>query len=188
MSRSDFGDLLVKEIPRLRAYAFSLSGTSSAADDLVQETLVKAWANSASFQEGTNLRAWLVTILRNTHFTQYHKARREVSDEDGVYSGQLAVDGGQLSTLELHQVQEAINQLPTEQREILSMICVAELSYEETCEVLALPMGTVKSRLNRARARLAETLGLDAKPRARQADASGSGRAPSFSTPDRGVG
>ncbi|HMK90721.1 MAG TPA: sigma-70 family RNA polymerase sigma factor, partial [Methylocystis sp.] len=158
MNRPGFGELLVKELPRLRAYALSLSGGGAAADDLVQETLVKAWTNAASFQEGTNLRAWLITILRNTYFTQHQRRRREVADEDGKYSEQMAVDGDQMPTIELHEVQAAIDQLPPDQRDVISMICVGELSYEETCEALGLPMGTVKSRLNRARAHLAELM------------------------------
>jgi RNA polymerase sigma-70 factor (ECF subfamily) len=91
-SRS-FRDNLVKEIPNLRAFAASLSGSMQTADDLVQDTLLKAWGHSAKFTEGTNLRAWLFTILRNTYYSMYRRRGREVQDTDGIYSSKVAVQG-----------------------------------------------------------------------------------------------
>lgn len=160
MTKEGFGNLVVKEIPYLRAFAIAMTGCHARADDLVQETLVKSWAASASFEEGTNLRGWLVTILRNTYFSQYRKSLREVEDPDGVLAGRLVVDGGQQAKVEINEMQAAIDRLPEEQREILLMVGVAELSYDEAAVILDLPVGTVKSRLNRARAKLAQLLDL----------------------------
>jgi RNA polymerase sigma-70 factor (ECF subfamily) len=153
-----FGGLVVKEIPYLRAFAIAMAGNRVSAEDLVQETLVKAWSHHDSFQEGTNLRGWLVTILRNTYFTEYRKHQREVQDSDGVFASRIGVDGGQQIRVEMNQVRAAIGRLPEDQREVLMMTAVQELTYEEASALLNLPMGTVKSRLNRARARLVEML------------------------------
>jgi RNA polymerase sigma-70 factor, ECF subfamily len=158
MSGSGFGDLLVEEIPRLRAYAFSLSRSYAVADDLVQETLVKAWKSRASFEEGSNLRAWLMTILRNTHFTQHRRTKIEVLDADGIHANGMSVEGEQFFSVELRQVHAAIDRLPPDLREIILLTCLGELTYDEAAQVLNMPMGTVKSRLNRARAKLAELL------------------------------
>jgi RNA polymerase sigma-70 factor (ECF subfamily) len=160
MSEEVFADMMVAEMPYLRAFAVSLSGSTTVADDLVQETLVKAWSHADSFERGTNFRAWLVTILRNTYFNQYRKLSREVQDSDHIHAGQIAVGGEQESSVSMRDMQRAINQLPADQREILLMIGVTELSYEEAAQICNIAVGTVKSRLNRARARLAELLGL----------------------------
>lgn len=120
--------MMVAEMPYLRAFAVSLSGSTTVADDLVQETLVKAWSHADSFERGTNFRAWLVTILRNTYFNQYRKLSREVQDSDHIHAGQIAVGGEQESSVSMRDMQRAINQLPADQREILLMIGVTELS------------------------------------------------------------
>lgn len=160
MTDASFGDQLVEQMPYLRAFAISLSGSYSLADDLVQDTLVKAWSHADSFQQGTNFRAWLVTILRNTYFTQYRKRAREVQDSDGAIAGQIQIKAEQESKLTVSDVQKALDKLAPEHREILLMIGITELSYEETAEICGIAVGTVKSRLNRARAKLAEHLGL----------------------------
>ena len=164
MSGDLFADMMVAEMPYLRAFALSLSGSISVADDLVQETLVKAWSHAESFEQGTNFRAWLVTILRNTYFNQYRKLSREVQDSDHVHAEQIAVGGEQESSVSMRDMQRAIDLLPPDQREILLMIGVTELSYEEAAQICNIAVGTVKSRLNRARARLAELLGLTGDP------------------------
>ena len=158
MIAEGFGGLVVKEMPYLRALAIAMTGNRVLAEDLVQETLVKAWSHHNSFEEGTNLRGWLVTILRNTYFTEYRKHQREVQDSEGVFASRIGVDGGQQIKVEMNQVQAAIGRLPEDQREVLMMTAVQELTYEEASALLNLPMGTVKSRLNRARARLVELL------------------------------
>jgi RNA polymerase sigma-70 factor, ECF subfamily len=161
MTDATFGEQMVAQIPYLRAFAISLSGSYSVADDLVQDTLVKAWSHSDSFQPGTNFRAWLVTILRNTYFSQYRKRSREVQDSDNVLAEQIPVKGGQESNVTMQDVQKALDKLAPEHREILLMIGITELSYEEAAQVCNIAVGTVKSRLNRARAKLAEHLGLN---------------------------
>jgi RNA polymerase sigma-70 factor (ECF subfamily) len=161
MTDAAFGEEMVAQIPYLRAFAISLSGSYSVADDLVQDTLVKAWSHADSFEPGTNFRAWLVTILRNTYFSQYRKRSREVQDSDNVLAEQIPVKGGQESNVTMQDVQKALNKLAPEHREILLMIGITELSYEEAAQVCDIAVGTVKSRLNRARAKLAEHLGLN---------------------------
>jgi RNA polymerase sigma-70 factor (ECF subfamily) len=90
MSSTEFKDGLIKEIPNLRAFAASLSGSIQLADDLVQDTLLKAWGNSEKFEPGTSLRAWLFTILRNTYYSLYRKRGREVQDSEGTYAERMA--------------------------------------------------------------------------------------------------
>ena len=153
-------DLLVGEIPYLRAFAISLCGSPTLADDLVQDTLVKAWAKFDSFQQGTNLRAWLITILRNNFFSIYRKSRREVQDSDGIHAAQIAVRGGQEDNLEMSDFRTALAKLAPAHREALIMIGVTELSYEEAAAVCGVAVGTIKSRVHRARSHLAELLGL----------------------------
>lgn len=160
MKDATFGEQMVAQMPYLRAFAVSLSGSYSVADDLVQDTLVKAWSHADSFQPGTNFRAWLVTILRNTYFSQYRKRAREVQDSDNLHAEQIPVKGGQESNVAMQDVQKALDKLAPEHREILLMIGITELSYEEAAEICNVAVGTVKSRLNRARAKLAEHLGL----------------------------
>lgn len=160
MKDATFGEQMVAQMPYLRAFAVSLSGSYSVADDLVQDTLIKAWSHADSFAPGTNFRAWLVTILRNTYFSQYRKRAREVQDSDNVHAEQIPVKGGQESTVTMQDVQKALNKLAPEHREILLMIGITELSYEEAAQVCGIAVGTVKSRLTRARAKLAEHLGL----------------------------
>jgi len=160
MNEKSRTDLLVAEIPYLRAFAISLSGSLNSADDLVQDTLLKAWSKFDTFQPGSNLRAWLITILRNNFYSIYRKRRREVQDSDGKYAEQLSVRGGQESRLEMDDFRRAMELLSPEHREILMMIGVTELSYEEAAQICGVAVGTIKSRVNRARTRLAQILGL----------------------------
>jgi RNA polymerase sigma-70 factor (ECF subfamily) len=153
-----FRDSLLKEIPNLRAFAASVSGSIQLADDLVQDTLVKAWANSDKFQEGTSMRAWLFTILRNTYYSLYRKRGREVQDSDGVYAERLASHGAQEGHMDFVDFRKALAQLPEEQREVLIMVGASGLSYEEAADICGVAIGTIKSRVNRARVKLAEIL------------------------------
>ncbi len=161
MIADKFKDDLIAEIPNLRAFAASLSGSVSLADDLVQDTLLRAWGNSDKFQMGTSLRAWLFTILRNTFYSHYRKRSREVPDSDGAYASTLSVHGNQESHLDLADFRKALATLPAEQREVLTMIGASGLSYEEAAEICGVAIGTIKSRLNRARTKLAELLQLN---------------------------
>jgi RNA polymerase sigma-70 factor, ECF subfamily len=158
--KASFKELLVAEIPNLRAFGASLSGSMHVADDLVQDTLLKAWSHSGSFMEGTNIRAWLFTILRNTYYSMYRKRGREVQDTDGIYSSRVAVPADQDGALDLADLRIALGKLPEEQREVLIMVGATGLSYEEAAVVCGVAVGTVKSRVNRGRTRLAELLGI----------------------------
>jgi len=155
-----FRDALLKEIPNLRAFAASVSGSIHLADDLVQDTLVKAWANSDKFQEGTSMRAWLFTILRNTYYSLYRKRGREVQDTDGIYTDRLAMHGSQEGHMDLADFRRALARLPEDQREVLIMVGASGLSYEEAAEICGVAIGTIKSRVNRARVKLAEMLSI----------------------------
>jgi RNA polymerase sigma-70 factor (ECF subfamily) len=155
-------DELLVHIPSLRAFAVSLSGQLDRADDLVQETLVKAWRNLDSFTEGTNMRAWLFTILRNVYISEIRRRRREVQDTDGAFAEGVAVAPQQNGHMDLVDFRKALNDLPNEQREALVLIGAAEFSYEEAAEIAGCAVGTVKSRVNRARTALARRLNLDA--------------------------
>ena len=148
-------------IPSLRAFAWSLCRNPADADDLVQETLTKAWTHRDKFQPGTNLRAWLFTILRNSWYTAVSKHRRETPDEDGKMAATLISAPSQDWSVELHQLQAALNRLPPEHREALVMVGAAGLSYEEAAEISGCALGTIKSRVNRARNRLAQIMGMD---------------------------
>jgi RNA polymerase sigma-70 factor (ECF subfamily) len=147
-------------IPNLRAFAVSLCGNVDRADDLVQETLVKAWSKLGSFVEGTNLRAWLFTILRNLYYSEYRKRRREIADSDGSIAARLASAPSQPSHMDMLDFREALQHLPTDQREALILIGATGLSYEEAAGVCGCAIGTMKSRVNRARTRLAELLAI----------------------------
>src|SRR6516162_9250300 len=151
-------DQLVAMIPSLRAFALSLCGDGCHADDLVQETLVKAWGHLHSFEEGTNLMAWLITILRNTFLSDYRKRRREVEDWSGDHD--LAIHPEQFGKMDLNDVLEALAKLPPEQRVALILVTAEQFSYEEVAKICGCSIGTVKSRVNRARGRLADLLGI----------------------------
>lgn len=146
---------ITASIPRLQAFARSLCGNADAADDLVQETLARAWANADRFIPGTNSRAWLYRILRNHFGDGLRKKKREAEDPDGAYAARLYVKPGQESAMELRQVFQGIAGLSTEQREALLLIAEG-LSYEEAAQQLGLACGTVKSRVCRARQALAK--------------------------------
>ncbi len=153
-STSSWRDEVVGLIPALRAFAWSLSHNGSDADDLVQDTLIKAWSNRDKFEPGTNLRAWLFTILRNTYYTNVLRRRREVRDETGEYASTLKSPPTQDWSVAMRTLQAALQQLPDEHREALILVGAAGLSYEEAAEICGCALGTIKSRVNRARARL----------------------------------
>lgn len=149
-------------IPNLRAFAVSLCGDIERADDLVQETLMKAWNHLDSFQEGTNLRAWLFTILRNTYFSECRRRRREVEDRDGTQAATLSVHPEQPGHLDMQDFRRALDILPPDQREALVLVGAAGFSYEEAAEISGCAVGTIKSRVNRARSKLTDLLSVSA--------------------------
>lgn len=147
-------------VPALRAFGRTLARNHDRADDLVQETLLKAWDKRDSFQAGTNLRAWLFTILRNAFYSEVRKRRREVEDVDGAMTARLAVRPAQDHVMALRDFSLALATLPADQREALVLVGAAGFSYEEAAAVCGCAVGTIKSRVSRARAHLAEVLGL----------------------------
>lgn len=153
-------DQLLAAIPSLRAFAISLSGNPDRADDLVQDTLVKAWTNLHRFERGTNLNAWLFTILRNGFFSDHRKRVREVEDVDGTYAARLITIPEQGGHLDFEDFRAALMKLPHDQREALLLVGAQGFSYEEASEICGCAIGTIKSRVNRARTRLAEVLML----------------------------
>jgi len=154
-------DQILAAVPSLRAFAISLSGNVDRADDLVQETLLRALANIHSFQPGTNMPAWLFTILRNLFRSEYRKRRREVEDADGSYAETLKTHPEQTSHVEFKEFSQALAKLPDDQREALILVGASGFSYEEAAEICQCAVGTIKSRVNRARRRLGELLAID---------------------------
>jgi RNA polymerase sigma-70 factor, ECF subfamily len=154
-------DQILAAVPSLRAFAISLCGNVDRADDLVQETLLRALANISSFQPGTNLPAWLFTILRNLFRSEYRKRRREVEDADGSYAETLKAQPSQTSHVEFQEFREALAKVPPDQREALILVGASGFSYEEAAEICGCAVGTIKSRVNRARTRLAQLLNIE---------------------------
>ena len=154
-------DDILASVPSLRAFAISLSGNGDRADDLVQETLLRALANIDSFQPGSNLPAWLFTILRNLFRSDYRKRRREVEDADGFYAASLTSLPDQSGHLEMDEFRRALKLLPTEQRESLILVGASGFSYEQAAQICGCAVGTIKSRVNRARSRLAAILSIE---------------------------
>ena len=154
-------DQILAAIPSLRAFAISLSGNVDRADDLVQETILRALANIHSFQPGTNMPAWLFTILRNLFRSEYRKRRREVEDTDGNFAETLKSHPDQIGRVEFQEFRAALAQLPAEQREALILVGASGFSYEEAADICECAVGTIKSRVNRARSRLAKLLQVD---------------------------
>jgi len=157
---NDPRDEIVEHLPSLRAFAMSLTRNSATADDIVQDTIVKAWSNIDKFEEGTNMRAWLFTILRNTFYSLSRKRSREVADAEGELAGQLAEKPAHDGRLAMNDFAVAFEQLPDEQREALLLVGASGFSYEEASEMCGCAVGTIKSRANRGRKRLAELLDL----------------------------
>lgn len=154
---------LVSHVPSLRAFARSLVNDASHADDLVQETVLKAWSNLGGYQKGTNMRAWMFTILRNTFYSEFRKRRREVEDIDGKFAGQVVERATQDGIMDLRDFERVFALLPADQREAITLVGASEMTYEEAAEICGCAVGTVKSRVNRARAKLVSLLGTGAE-------------------------
>jgi len=157
---SDPRDEIVDHLPAMRAFALSLTRNGTAADDLVQDTIVKAWKNIDKFSAGTNMRAWLFTILRNTFYSDRRKSKREVADVDGAMAATLSQKPDHDGRMALADFEAVFTELPSEQREALMLVGAMGFSYEEAAETCEVAVGTIKSRVNRGRLRLAELLGL----------------------------
>lgn len=150
---------IVEFIPRLRRYARALVGDRARADDLVQDTIERAWNKFHLWRPGSDLRAWLFTVMHNVHINQIRATRDFVELDDE--SAEMAVAGAQGASLEIRDLERALVLLPVEQREVLLLVGLEDLSYAEVAEVLGIPIGTVMSRLSRAREKMrALMLGL----------------------------
>ncbi|WP_407527126.1 sigma-70 family RNA polymerase sigma factor [Methylobacterium oryzisoli] len=156
-----FRNDLLAALPALRAFAVSLTGNVAQADDLVQETLLRAWQKQDRFEPGTNLNAWLFTILRNQFYTTMRKRKREVEDVDGAAAQRLVALPDQEDGIELRDVWDRLGRLPPLQREALLLIATQGLTYEAAARLMGCQVGTVKSRVNRARAALAAALEIE---------------------------
>jgi RNA polymerase sigma-70 factor (ECF subfamily) len=151
-------DQMLGQLPNLRAFALSLTNNPTWADDLVQDTIVRAWANIARFERGTNLGAWLFTILRNLFYSEYRKRRHEVENPEGAYCEHLTALPEQESALDFAALRRALVQLPPEQREAVILVGAEGRSYEDAAGLCGVAVGTIKSRVNRARTHLAMLL------------------------------
>ena len=158
---AELHEQIVEVIPNLRAFARSLVNNPSQADDLVQGALTRALANLDKFENGTNLRAWMFTILRNLYYSELRKRRREVEDADGSYAATLSTQPNQIAAIELNDFRKALALLPAEQREALILIGASGFSYEDAARICGCAIGTMKSRVNRGRNRLADLLQID---------------------------
>jgi RNA polymerase sigma-70 factor (ECF subfamily) len=162
MRDESFTDLLLASVPHLRAFAMSLTNDSPSADDLVQETLLRAWASQSQFTSGTSVRAWTFTILRNAFHSHYRKRRREIEDVDGAYAMRVPTPPTQEVVVTFQEVRAALAQLPPEQREALILVSAEGLPYHEAARICGIPIGTIKSRVFRARSILSQELGYPA--------------------------
>ena len=164
MTAADAGveprDAIVTHIPALRAFAISLTRNHATADDLVQDTIVKGWTKIGMFTPGTDLKAWLFTILRNTYFSDRRKRQREVADPDGIHAGRLSEKPEHDGRLAFNEFLVAFDKLSPEHREILVLVGANGYSYDQAAEMTGVAVGTAKSRANRARARLCDLLGM----------------------------
>ncbi len=157
---ADKGALIVEQIPRLRRYARALTGDASRADDLVQDCVERAWRKFHLFRRGTDVRAWMFTIMHNLHVNAVRKGSRRpgvvsLAEWDGDRSARPA----QESAVEASGVIRALAHLPPEQKEIILLVGLEGLTYQEASKVVGIPIGTVMSRLSRARKRLRELTG-----------------------------
>ncbi len=149
-------DSIVGLIPRLRRYARALAGDKAAADDLVQDTLERAWAKLHLYRRGTDLRAWMFTVMHNVFVNQLRASRPGVQLEDDL--PELSRPARETESLELRDLDRAIRRLPPEQREVLLLVVLEDMSYDEAARTLGIPIGTVMSRLARAREKLRSML------------------------------
>jgi RNA polymerase sigma factor (sigma-70 family) len=168
LSDSEFKDQLAQVIPHLRAFGRSLSGSRDLADDLVQETLLKAWAARKRFQAGTNMRAWTFIILRNLFLSQMRRARFKGEWDELTASKLLAAPASQDRHVELGDMQRALMHLPQPQREALILVGAGGFAYEEAAEICGCAVGTIKSRVARGRVALENLLSEGALPSRRE--------------------
>lgn len=167
-----FIDGIMAALPSLRKFALSLTRHIERAEDLVQDTVLKALAKRDAFETGTNLQAWLFTILRNSFYSEHRKAGREVEDAEGAYAVNMIAIPDQEDKLALQDLSSALKKLPPDQRDALILVGADGMSYDDAAAALGVKVGTIKSRVNRARSRLTELMGMtdDTPGGSRQAD------------------
>lgn len=160
LSDGEFKALLAGVIPHLRAYGRSLSGNPDLADDLTQDTMVKAWASRARFERGTSIKAWTFVILRNTFLSQMRRNKFHGEYDETTVERTLSTPASQEDSGEMADLQRALMELPQDQREALILVGASGFSYEEAAAICGCAVGTIKSRVNRARNRLATELDM----------------------------
>jgi RNA polymerase sigma factor (sigma-70 family) len=159
---SDFHDLIEREIPRLRRYARALTRSADRADDLVQETLLRAVAKAHLWQQGTDIRAWLFTIMHNQYVNMVRRAIREEATIDiEQMSSSLVATTDPTASRQLRELERALGRLPGDQREVILLVGLEGLSYEAAAQILGVPVGTVRSRLSRGRDALRRLMDLE---------------------------
>ena len=154
LTDGEFKALLAGVIPHLRAYGRSLSGNPDLADDLTQDTMVKAWASRARFEKGTSIKAWTFVILRNTFLSQMRRNKFRGEYDEVTVERTLSTPASQEDSGEMADLQRALMELPQDQREALILVGAGGLSYEEAASICDCALGTMKSRVSRARAAL----------------------------------
>ncbi|GEP02214.1 sigma-70 family RNA polymerase sigma factor [Methylobacterium oxalidis] len=157
-----FKDGLVEALPSLQSFAVSLTRNPTRADDLVQDTVMRAWRSRARFEPGTNLGAWLFTIMRNAFYSEHRRQAREVADSEGDLAARVATVPSQTGHLDLQDARAALDRLPAPMREALILVTIEDMTYEEAAVAMNCRVGTVKSRVWRARDQLALLLGYSA--------------------------
>ena len=158
---NEFARMLEAEIPRLRRYARALTRDIVRADDLVQSCLTRAVAKQHLWQYGTDLRAWLFTIMHNQHVNDVRRGLREGNYVELTEASTLVVESNAVPTLELRDLETAIGKLPPEQRQVILLVGLEGMAYEEVAKVLKVPVGTVRSRLSRGRDQLRLLMGME---------------------------
>lgn len=161
LQRSQIQDDLLAVLPNLRGFAISLTGDVQKADDVVHDTVVRALTYIDKFAPGTNLQAWMFTILRNQFHSNYRKCRHEVEDADGHFAARLSTAPAQDPQLDFEDLRLALIKLSVEQREAILLVGAEGFTYEEAARICSTRVGTIKSRVNRARTRLSELLGYE---------------------------
>jgi len=158
VNSSDPREQIVDYLPEMRAFALSLTRNPSSADDLVQDAIIKAWKSFHQFQSDTNLRAWLFTIVRNTFYSDLRKRRREMNHAEATLAEAANASPRSDTVIEVMDFEKAFSLLPDEQREALTLVGASGMSYDEAAETCGVAIGTIKSRINRGRKKLAELL------------------------------
>jgi RNA polymerase sigma-70 factor (ECF subfamily) len=167
MSSGPMGDLLITQIPRLRRYARALTRNAEAADDLVQDCLERAWRKAHRWEPGSDLRAWLFTVMHNVYV---NRLRRREPDTEPMLRDDIQdpCPRPPEGSLDLRDLEAGLARLPDEQREVLLLVCLEELTYEQVADVLGIPIGTVMSRLHRARERMRRWMAGERRPELRR--------------------